>query len=382
MAPVLGECPEYIADRILAFKDVPVPHDVPLYDYYQLVYKAAATEIHGDYESAIRYIREQLNLYDTISTDDTNRLELKADMLYSLAFCYQKLNQNDSAILHANELIQFSHHIDRPYYEAMGYKMLISVYSRTGDTEKMERARLRFYEIKDSIMSGNNLMMVDNMEFVANLRQDNQLYAYKEQMYHRRIMILWGVLILLVVTIPLLWFLYVQNRKLRASYLALYERQQEMIRREDADRQARAELAELAEADPPAVKSRPRIAETYDLDDVRDRILNILDHDPAIFDVEFSLDKLAELTGIKPRQLSTLLNEIFGKNFYALLSEYRIREACRRLTDKEHYGNLTIEGISKSVGYKSRTSLVTAFKKETGLTPSEYQKIAHSQADR
>jgi AraC-like DNA-binding protein len=43
------------------------------------------------------------------------------------------------------------------------------------------------------------------------------------------------------------------------------------------------------------------------------------------------------------------------------------------MNDTEHYGNFTIEAISSGVGFKSRTSFVTSFKRFTGLTPSEYQ---------
>lgn len=378
LAPLIGECPENIAKQIIGFKNVKIPADTPLYDYYQLLYKTADSALHRDYDKSIGFLKDQLKLYDTLSTDDLNRLELKADMLYGLSYCYHKLGESDLTILYANELIDFARKIDRPYYEAMGYKMLITAYSRANDFEKEKSAKLKFYEIKDSIMSNNNLMMVDNMEFVAKLRQDNQQFIYKEQLYHRRMMIFWGVMILLAVTLPLVWFLYVQNRKLRASYLALYERQQELIRKEDADRQAREEQSEALVS----AKPRTKNLDTYNLDEAKTRILEVLDHDKAIFDSDFSLDKLADLTGIKSRQLSAVINEVFCKNFYALLNEYRIREACRRLTDKEQYGHLTIEAISQSVGYKSRTSLVTAFKKETGLTPSEYQKIANSQMDK
>ena len=45
------------------------------------------------------------------------------------------------------------------------------------------------------------------------------------------------------------------------------------------------------------------------------------------------------------------------------------------LTDKNHYGNLTIAAIAEKVGYKSPTSFHQAFKKVYGMTPMEYQKL-------
>lgn len=105
------------------------------------------------------------------------------------------------------------------------------------------------------------------------------------------------------------------------------------------------------------------------------RILAILDKSAEIFDLDFSLDRLSELTDIRPRTLSAILNEQLHTTFRDLINKYRVREACKRLNDTENFGQYTIEAISQSVGYKSRTSLITAFKKETGLTPSEYKRM-------
>ena len=68
-------------------------------------------------------------------------------------------------------------------------------------------------------------------------------------------------------------------------------------------------------------------------------------------------------------------NTCKGRNFNALMNEYRIKEACRRLMDAENYGSYTIEGIARSVGYKSRSNFITIFKSIIGLTPSAFQKM-------
>ena len=65
-------------------------------------------------------------------------------------------------------------------------------------------------------------------------------------------------------------------------------------------------------------------------------------------------------------------------NFHQFLNGYRIREACRlmRVTDP---ASTTVEYISETVGFKSRTSFASLFKKTTGLTPSEYWKMARKE---
>ena len=75
-----------------------------------------------------------------------------------------------------------------------------------------------------------------------------------------------------------------------------------------------------------------------------------------------------------------VIHEKWGENFNSFLNSYRIKEACRRLGDIDHYGQLTIEAIASGVGFRSRTSFVTSFKRITGLTPSEYQRLAREEA--
>jgi AraC-like DNA-binding protein len=46
--------------------------------------------------------------------------------------------------------------------------------------------------------------------------------------------------------------------------------------------------------------------------------------------------------------------------------------------ESDKFGNMTIEGVATSVGFKSRTAFINAFKREVGLTPSEYLRMALS----
>jgi AraC-like DNA-binding protein len=66
-------------------------------------------------------------------------------------------------------------------------------------------------------------------------------------------------------------------------------------------------------------------------------------------------------------------------NFNNLLNEFRVREACRRLAEDDIYTNYTIEAIAESIGFKSRSNFISTFKKLTGITPSEYKRIATKQ---
>lgn len=93
---------------------------------------------------------------------------------------------------------------------------------------------------------------------------------------------------------------------------------------------------------------------------------------------DFNLQTLARMTESNTNYVSQTINSTFGKNFRSFVNEYRIKVAMKRMMDNEHYGNYSIQGISESVGYKSASNFIAAFKKMTGMTPSLYQKISKS----
>jgi AraC-like DNA-binding protein len=64
------------------------------------------------------------------------------------------------------------------------------------------------------------------------------------------------------------------------------------------------------------------------------------------------------------------LNDKLGKGFTLYVNEHRIQEACRILSTDE---NLTIEAIGEEVGFNSKSTFFSAFKKLKGMTPAMYQ---------
>ncbi|SMD34886.1 AraC-type DNA-binding protein [Reichenbachiella faecimaris] len=87
---------------------------------------------------------------------------------------------------------------------------------------------------------------------------------------------------------------------------------------------------------------------------------------------DISLGGLATQLHTTTHHLSQVLNENKGVSFQELISQYRIREARHLLKDPEQK-NTKVENIAALVGYNSKSAFNTAFKRHTGLTPSEYR---------
>ena len=86
--------------------------------------------------------------------------------------------------------------------------------------------------------------------------------------------------------------------------------------------------------------------------------------------VDISLDSVAEMVNLNPTYFSALFKKESGVNFLDYLTDLRINAAKEYLTDP-------LKGaseIASLVGYDSAGYFTRAFKKRTGLTPTEYRK--------
>lgn len=88
-----------------------------------------------------------------------------------------------------------------------------------------------------------------------------------------------------------------------------------------------------------------------------------------------TLKALAEAVGTHPNTVSRLINQQTGGNFNDFVNSFRIGLARQRLCS-EAYRHLTVEAIGQSVGFGSKSAFYQAFKKQTGLSPSQYLKSA------
>lgn len=129
-------------------------------------------------------------------------------------------------------------------------------------------------------------------------------------------------------------------------------------------------------------KHQPRgVVSEPDAEILYSRIVAVMENGGEVYQSEFSLERLSVLVESRPRVVSQVINKCSGCNFSQFLNEYRIREACLRFQNVKEYGNYTVEAISESVGYKSRTGFSSLFKKATGLSPSEYHRQAKRASD-
>lgn len=115
---------------------------------------------------------------------------------------------------------------------------------------------------------------------------------------------------------------------------------------------------------------KPRETPSENQEDLQ-RLMTYMETEKPYLDDKLTLQGLASRYELPEKQLSALINQHLGKHFFDFMNHYRIEDAKRLLKEKP---DLTVLEILYQVGFNSKSSFYTAFKKETSLTPLAYRK--------
>lgn len=302
------------------------------------------------------------------------------------------------------------------------YKLLADAYMMIGDKENGTYYNNRYFVMQDSVFNRGKLYSAGNALLEYESRKTDEKIDSLNGTISRQFMTISVFAVLLVALAIVSILLFRNNRQLNYAYRLLIRKDKEMGQQEkrtkklleesiqyNTDRKtnkettAEATVGNVKETDDETAKNDTKVAmnptneaasdavskdvnqekeeATNSInmsDENKNRLLNsvieVMNNVEYISKPDFGLNTLAEAVGSNTRYVSWVINDTYGKNFKTLLNECRIKEACRRLLDTEHYGNMTIQAIYEEVGYSNNVSFIRAFKRVNGMTPSEYQR--------
>lgn len=359
-----------------------------------------------NYDSALFYFRMALN--------DARKFGVEpryAMVLSNIGQLYLQNKNLDSAGYYLKKSNEIA-------YRIKVFNLLYVNYQSFSEIEEMKgnlKAALEYYKkyssIKDSILNNSEYGKVSELESSYKMGKiDKQIKELnvEQEIKERRIVgqrRLQAVMIfaLMIVVIALL-VLYRKNKTLDKAYSILVEKNREIIQNDKQNYQSKLKYEErLKEKDLIIEKMRKEL-EMFDMsvneptnsksekthssistssssggnmigDDHRRElelaILEIMNDRNVFCDPDFSLSKLSEMVDTNFTYISWIINHSFNKNFSTFINEYRIKEACRMLSESD-YKKYSIETIATMVGFKSKGSFNPIFKEITGVTPSVY----------
>lgn len=118
---------------------------------------------------------------------------------------------------------------------------------------------------------------------------------------------------------------------------------------------------------------RPRKAPSaFDVAEM-ERIRDVMLLAQPYLNPQLSLSGLARRVGLSGREVSRLINDCEGMHFFDFVNCYRTRRAADLLIDPAWADRSVLE-IAYEVGFNSKSSFNTAFRKHQGVTPSSVRR--------
>lgn len=237
------------------------------------------------------------------------------------------------------------------------YNELAQNYSMAGRKALAREYRYRYLEAKNSFVKSSHLHHVAQEKFESEMNANNALLKASLLRQQRMATALAVAMAVALVIASLLYVMFRMYRKQKSYAETVYKKNVELMG-------LRTEKYTSSGLDEGGKQ------------ELTQRIGCIMDDVETISAPDFSLQQLSERVGSNSRYVSQVINECYGCNFKALLNERRVKEACRRMADLNHFGHVTLDAIAASVGFRSRSNFLNVFKKITGLSPSEFQRYA------
>lgn len=103
------------------------------------------------------------------------------------------------------------------------------------------------------------------------------------------------------------------------------------------------------------------------------RLKKYMANEKPFLDPALTIQDISNSLNIPVRELSVLINHQLGQHFYDFVNTYRIENTMEILKDSSK-SKVTVLEILYEVGFNSKSSFNTAFKKHTGNTPTAYRK--------
>lgn len=333
------------------YQQLNIPDSIPLVHYTASLLNGYHAYRQRHYQEAAQWFLKASRHPDTPDTPERyvqEALDLAMNM-------YDKMGEWDSGLRLAEEGMRSNGSIPPDllinYYQSKAYFS-----RRLGMTDSANLAMLRAYEIEDSLLNPRSFTRIQDLKVMYGLKKKDEAIAMERMRRTAREITLTVVLMAAVVIIILLYKYYRKSLRQRQMLEELYHKAKE-------------------QAEHPLRPKRPSSPDMQQAEDIYNKVESVMQTSREIFSPDFTADRLAELSGYKPRQVSQAISAVADKNFNTLLGEYRVREACRRMADPAFH-HLTYAAIAEGVGFRSRTNFVAVFKRVTGLTPTEYVRMS------
>ena len=350
-----------ISKETASISRLKIPKNTMMLDEAILYSKINIAYSKKDYAECARLLNSNMP-----SKTDYAKYNVMPMMHVVLVQIYRKMNRDDLA---KEELAKLDKMSRAPSTQLiLKYSIndiLYEYYQQNADSALAAHYDYQRLKTKDELNNDNNLSTVKQGRFLRELEQIRLNFQHEQQKQRTAAIVLVIVSLALVILIFLVAIIYRAYKRQRQLIDVLYSRNRQLVK---------SNQLLLPVDEEPASDNSPK-QKTADLpEEIFDSIIKIMEDTEVICNKGFSMTQLCYLLGYNRTYVSRAIREKWGTNFNGLLNSYRIKEACKRMSDTKAYSNLTIEAIAESLGYASRSNFSTVFKRTTGMSAAEFIK--------
>ena len=352
--------------ELKTFQSLQIPDSIRFKLYFQSMCEGVMAYKSGKYQEALDVFSQLDELFPLEENPQAIARGRAMTCIFRFA-ALRALNRDVDALqeLDKAERIARGNNLDDAVVEYLRMKQ--EYYETHGNPALAKEYKLKYYEAKDEFINRSKLLSVEQQKFLIELEEMGEEVKDLETQKRMRDLVIAGIAVLALLVIAALIFLWRNYQNTKRRNLVLFQKNQELLALEQ-------------ERDTQGEKYKSSPMDEQAKDELLRRIHHVMENHDEIYDEGFTLDQMAGLIDANPNYVSQVINEKKGCNFKAFINDYKIKEACRRLSDPDKYSTYTIEAIGQSVGFGSRTHFYAIFKKATGMTPAAYQRIAREKA--
>ena len=361
---------ELIAPDLVRFKNLQLTDSVEMWQCTRMFCKATEAFQAGQYQQALNYYEKMLGEAQKITT---NRQQCVIKAMQQKAAVLAVMRHYEEAIscLREVEHIALDHSMQSELID--NYRAMAQVYDAMGNQKMAEQLDYKFLKARDEFIKKSHAEMVEKSRFLDEMRRVNDQVAQIQAKHERTHQLLLMMSLIAAIILIAMVLLVRSNIKQRNYIRHLYEKNVQLLDVKVSAEQPVSHSVGKQEDSAPKYQSQ---LDQESKDRLFERIKNVMDDIAIICKPDFSLQQLAVQVGSNYKYVSQVVNERYGKSFKQVLNEQRVREACRILNDPNQSAHLTIEAIAANLGFNSRSNFTVTFKRITGISPSDFMKMA------
>lgn len=256
------------------------------------------------------------------------------------------------------------------------FELQAKAWAQQGKPLQEALSKIDYYEQRDAQLSEETLMAVNELPLIHDIRESRDALAREN--HNRRMITIYALNITVILLLLIIFSILLvrKNRELKTANSVLFRRNEEQLAEYSYCSVAGKPVSKAYSGTPDTASTDPDSREMAELRVIFDRLNELMERDRIWTDPTLTISRLAVEMKFGEKALSKAINRFGGMNFSAFINKRRVLEASAMLGNDKEFGHLSLQGIAETVGFKSRTTFIAAFKQFVGMLPSAYRKIA------